>query len=97
MIKPILLAMACLAATTEAFALPFGVVELVSGGRIEFHSTPGICTGPASEAVYVAKDGATVIGCWTYQPGPAPALIVWFVDGDAARIPVGAIRAPKTS
>lgn len=80
-----------------ALAALFGIANLTDGGRIEFHSSAGICTGQASHAVYVAKSGVTVAGCWTYQAEPTPALVVWFVDGDAVRVPLSSIRPPSTT
>jgi hypothetical protein len=86
-----LAAFACLAIlTVTAQADVVGTVK-AEGGRIDLHNEPGICVADALRASYVPSRGEPVGGCWVTSNG---VVLVVFLDGDIARIPVLAIKAP---
>lgn len=60
-------------------------------GRIELNSEAGPCLGNARSAAYVAADGSRIPGCWIHGQG---GLFVVFMDGEIARIPIGAVKPP---
>ena len=62
-------------------------------GKIDLHDEPGICLGDAMRAEFVTPAGAVTPGCWTVK---GTAVFVVFLDGDVARIPVGALKAPTS-
>lgn len=89
---------AAIAAAVAAFCAPaqgaiVGVAESPDGAAIVFHDEAGPCVSGALRAEYKAKDGTTVPGCWMLN---GPIALVVFFDTDLARVPVGAIKPPKS-
>lgn len=87
MLLPVLLALAA----TPAHAASVAFVVTPDGSRIELHDERGPCEGQALRAVHVTAAGHRTSGCWVLGDGNVTVL---FLDGDLARIPVGALRKP---
>jgi hypothetical protein len=75
----------------SAHSAVIGVAD-TPAGSILLHDTPGICVGDALYAEWVPHTGPRVAGCWT---AGGPSVNVVFLDGDLARIPPQAVKAPK--
>lgn len=73
-------------------AAVIGEVES-STGRIDLMDEAGPCVDGARAAAYVPRHGKTIPGCWV--AGGSVVFVVFF-DGDTARVPVSAVRPPKT-
>lgn len=87
LIPILLLAGACAA----AFAKPVGVAKGPTG-NVVFYDERGMCVGEALRAEYVEQGKPTIPGCYTAQ---GPYLLVVFLDGDIARVPMQAVEPPK--
>lgn len=88
-IAPLLLALAL-----PAQAAVVGVVE-GEGSRLELHDDAGgLCVGQARKAEHVPDKGARVPGCWTTGNG---IIFVVFLDGEIGKIPMQAVKPPKTT
>jgi hypothetical protein len=92
----LILAAACAIAAAEEPAPSPSVVGVVEAphGRLSLYAEATPCVGDAKRAQWVPNKGASVTGCWTVHAG---ALIVVFLDGDVARMPVGMVRRPGSN
>ena len=66
-------------------------VNASDGARIELHDTREPCEGQALRAVHVTRSGERTTGCWLLR---GAVVLVLFLDGDAATIPVGTLAKP---
>jgi hypothetical protein len=61
-------------------------------GQITLDSEPGACLGAARAAIWRSADAQTVIpGCWRPIDGGVQLV---FLDGDALRVPLRALKKP---
>lgn len=64
------------------------------GASITLMEEAGPCVGGARLAVYVSPDAKSrVPGCWKLAGG---MVVVAFLDGDMAQIPVGDLKKPTS-
>lgn len=78
-------------ACAAAIAKPVGVAKGPTG-TVVFYDERGMCVGDARRAEYVERDKPAIPGCYTAQ---GPFLLVVFMDGDIARVPMQAVEPPK--
>lgn len=85
---------ACLVASAHAEIV--GIVDAGHGPVIELHDSAGICVSGALHALYrqALPSKVSVPGCWVM--GQAWVMVA-FLDGDAVRIPIAAVRKPAVT
>ena len=89
--RPSALLLALLMALPAA-AKTIAVVRADNGALMQLTDEMGPCLGPARQAIWMSADGLERIpGCWRLH---GKNVLVAFLDGDVAEVPVSLLRRP---
>ena len=62
---------------------------IANGATIELYRDEAICLPPAMGAMYVAKDGRRIPGCWKTD---GERVVVSWLDADVSQFPLAIVK-----